>query len=404
VFNSKFAVQQGSKQSAPWTCVAVATMLAVLSLRAHGGSLITPTISAGVNHTCATTEWGTGKCWGINDSGQLGDGYDAPLTSSSPVDVLISSIGTGITQVAAGYAFTCGVTGTSAIACWGNNYYGELGTGDASNNPFPYPVFELSSGMIAVTAGDTHACALTSSGAVKCWGSNGYGQLGNNTDANSFTPVNTIGLSSGIVQISAGGNHTCALTDSSELKCWGSNLYGESDGSAVDKWTPSGVAGITTRILSVSSGGAHTCAVTSSHGIKCWGLNSEGQLGDGRTILKEPPVDVVGLASGAVSVASGMRHTCALLDNGHVECWGNNGGGQLGNGSTVDSPLPLAVSDLPDEVVAVTAGENHTCVVTKQSLVKCWGFNIANGADHDTDKPIDVPAGLGDSIFADGYQ
>lgn len=383
----------------------VGIVLSLLSIApANAGSLLQPTISGGRLHTCATTEWGTAKCWGRNDVGQLGVGEDGPAESLVPLDVWISSIGTGIVQVAAGDEFSCGVTGTSGIACWGDNFYGELGTGDARSNPFPYPVFGLDSGMTLVTAGEKHACAITSAGAMKCWGLNNFGQLGNGTNANSFTPVGVEGLTSDVIEVSAGTSHTCAVLRHGELKCWGANSGGQlGDGTTTDRWVPTDVVGITGGVLSVSAGIFHTCAVTTSHGVKCWGYNGDGQLGNGRKVMREPPVDVTSLTSGVISVSTGWSHSCALLEDGGVRCWGKNSSGQLGDGSTSDSLVPVPVIDLPEEAIALTAGAEVTCAVTKHDLVKCWGFNIANGADHNTDEPIDVPANLGDSIFADDF-
>ena len=160
----------------------------------------------------------------------------------------------------------------------------------------------LTSGVSMVTTGDGHSCALTTSGGVKCWGRNNYGQLGNGSTTNSPTPVDVTGLTSGVASISAGASHTCAVTTAGGLKCWGRNLNGQlGNASIANSSTPVDVAGLASGVATVSAGGTYTCAVTTAGGAKCWGDNHFGQLGNASNSDALAPVDVFGMSTGVGS-------------------------------------------------------------------------------------------------------
>ena len=324
--------------------------------------------SAGSRHTCALTTVGTVKCWGMNDFGQLGGG-NIGTNSATPVDV--QGLGSGTTvALATGWHHTCALTSAGAVACWGDNSYGQLGQDPnaTQGSISPVPIGALGSNVVALAAGALHTCALTSAGAVKCWGYNADGELGNpNVSGDSPTPVDVQGLGSGVVALSAGQVNTCALLDNGAVQCWGMS------GSA----TPVDVSGLGSGsgVAALTVGGDHTCVMTTAGAVQCWGDNYKGQLGSPSTpnAGSTSPVRVSGLGSGVATMAGGVSHTCMLGDT--VKCWGSNGSGQLGNGNMANSTSPVGVSGLGSGIAALVAGWNHTCVLNSSGQAQCWGDN-----------------------------
>ena len=274
-------------------------------------------VSAGNHHTCGLTTLGGVKCWGHNAYGQLGDNS----TTQRLTPVSVSGLTSGVTAVAAGSNHTCALTAGGGVKCWGNNLSGQLGDGTTTNRTTPVDVSGLTSGVIAISAGESHTCALTTTGGVKCWGYNGSGQLGTGLPANSNIPVQVSGLTGGVAAITAGAYHTCALLTGGGVKCWGYNIYGQLGmGDSNNRILPAVISGLSA--AAISAGQYHTCALTTGGAVMCWGSNSNGQLGDNSTTQRLAPVGVSGLASGVSAISAGQNHTCALTMGGGVKCWG----------------------------------------------------------------------------------
>ncbi len=249
-------------------------------------------VTGGGVHSCATVAGGGARCWGLNFSGQLGDGTG--VSSTAPVDV--AGLGSGVTFIEGHLADqTCAIAG-GGLKCWGRNHQGQLGNGGFSNSTVPIDVSGLASGVAAVSVGFGHVCAVTTLGGAKCWGGNGSGQLGNNSIANSNVPVDVVGLTSGVAAVAAGGAHTCALLTTGGVKCWGNNASGQlGNNSFVDEETPVNVSGLSSGVIGLTAGGNHTCALLLTGRAKCWGENIYGQLGDGTNTERATPVTVVGI-------------------------------------------------------------------------------------------------------------
>jgi len=348
-------------------------------------------ISAGYYHTCALTAGGGVKCWGANGNGELGDG--TTNEHHTPVDV--SGLASGVSAIIAGGLHTCALTTGGGVKCWGNNYYGQLGDGTTTNRLTPVNVSGLASGVSTITTGYYHTCALTAGGGVKCWGYNGNGQLGDSTTTDRHSPVAVSGLASGASAIAAGWSHTCARTTGGGVKCWGWNYYGQlGDDTTTDRYTPVDVSGLASGVSAITAGYYHNCARTSGGGIKCWGNNEYGQLGDGTITTRLTPVNVSGMASGASAIDAGADHTCALTAGGGIKCWGNNFHGQLGDGTITEHHTPVSVSGLASGASAIAAGGYHTCALTSGGGVKCWGLNgngqLGDSTNSDRHTPVDV--------------
>jgi len=253
----------------------------------------------------------------------------------------------------------------------------------------------LVSGIGAIAMGINHACALTNGGGVACWGS-AYG-------IDSDLPMEVSGLSSGIVALAAGGEHTCLVTATGGVKCWGDGELGQlGHGLRQGSPIPVDVAGLAHGVTAVATGPNHTCALTSAGGATCWGNNHHGQLGDGTTDDTVVPIDVPSLSSGIEAIAVGGEHTCALTGAGAVKCWGNGEYGQLGTGSTKSAKVPMDVPGLTG-VAAITAGDAHTCALLSTGSVKCWGYDffgqIGDRSLANSSVPLDVP-GLASRVTA----
>lgn len=339
-------------------------------------------IHAGIAHTCAVTTVGGAFCWGNNFWGQLGDGRRIERHTPAPV----IGINIAVQAITAGVFHTCSLNTAGGVACWGYNELGQLGDGSATIwRRRPVVVTGLHSGVQAITAGAYHTCALTTAGTVLCWGYNYSGQVGNGSTLNQPTPSTVAGLNSDVQAITGGRLHTCALTTAGAVRCWGYNSVGQlGDGSTTDRLTPSAVVGLRSGVQAITAGAYHTCALTTAGAVRCWGYNRAGQLGDGSTTDRLTPVAVRGLGSGVQAIAAGDEHTCALTTAGGVLCWGDNANGQLGDSTWTDHLTPVAVTGLSSGVQAITADGSFACALTTAGGALCWGNNGFGQLGNDT--------------------
>lgn len=373
----------------PWTTTPVATSPQTSSaaispvLSPPPISPATTALSTGWNHACVLTSAAGVRCWGNGAQGQLGNG--ATSDSRTPIDVV--GLASGVSAISAGFAHTCALTRSGGVTCWGWNNGALLGNGTTIDSSLPVDVVGLASGIGAISAGFGHTCALTTRGGVKCWGQNGAGQLGNGTTTESSGPVDVVGLASGVSAVTAGNGYSCALMSGGGVECWGYNDSGElGDGTTTDRSTPVDVAGLESGITAIAAGGGSTCALTSRGGVKCWGYLAGEYV----------PVDVAGLESGIIAIAAGVRHACALTSRGGVKCWGSNDFGELGNVSVPYGVVPVDVAGLATGVITIAAGDWFTCALTSGREVKCWGDNgrgqLGNGTHcSNSSVPLDVP-------------
>jgi len=357
-------------------------LIGLLPLSAKGVGALT--FDAGTFHTCTAQTNGKVLCWGMNSDGQLGDG----TTTSRTIPVEVLGITTA-TSVALGSYESCAVLTNGKVMCWGDNEHGTLGDGTTTSSSTPVEVSGITTATSVALSYD-HSCALLSDGKVKCWGLNDEGQLGDGTTTNSLTPMSVSGITTA-TSIAVGNDHSCALLSNKTVTCWGSGLD-LADGQGVDSSTPVLISGITTA-TSIATNFQHSCAMLTNRTVECWGFNSDGQLGDGTTTSSyRTTVTVLGITT-AKNIDLGSSHSCAVLTDGKVKCWGENDMGQLGDGTTTDRSTPVEVSGITS-ATSIVLGSDHSCAVLTDGTAKCWGDNSAgelgDGTKTDRATPVEV--------------
>ena len=337
-------------------------------------------ISASSDHTCALTSTGGVMCWGRNTNGQIGDGTNQDR--QTPVGV--SGLAGTVQSIGLGYSHSCAVLASSgAVQCWGLNMNYQLGADVGSSSDTPVNVSGLS-GVGKVVAGWAHTCALLTNGAVKCWGYNYYGSLGNGTKTDTPVPQNVVGLDHGVIDVAASNYSTCGLLESGQVKCWG--LF--SDFSSP---TPKTVTGLESGVIGLALGVEHLCTLHTGGQVRCLGNNGEGQLGDGTNIGRMSPTVVPGLESGVTALASGLYHTCAVTSGGEVWCWGADESGQLGIGTTTSASQPWPLVALSGQTISsMSNGSNYACAYTTGGALYCWG--LSNNGNLGVAEAIDFSA------------
>lgn len=347
-------------------------------------------IAAG-QHTCAVLVDGSIRCRGAQFYGQLGSGTSG-VSGRREEAVEVSGIDDAL-KVVVGGEHSCALIEGGQVLCWGRNNVGQLGDNSFTNRNTPVPVSGISN-AIDIGAGRQHSCAVLSDGSARCWGAATGGRLGDGGGTNASTPVNVLGIASAQA-ISVGHNHACVLLEDGSSACWGGNLYGQlGDGSHQARATPVAVTGLHS-IVRISAGYESTCARLASGGVTCWGDNNTGQLG--RDLFpSRPTAQAVASITSAASVAVGGQtafsseglsgHSCAVLDDAGVRCWGENDYGQLGTGSADATQLatPVEVPGLSG-VDQLSLGSKHSCALQQDGEVKCWGADydgqLGDGGD-----------------------
>lgn len=395
-----------------------------ISLDADGngsGFLLASSVSAGDEHSCAVSG-GTVKCWGSNNSGQLGD--DSIVNALSPV--LVSGLPGTPAQVAAGGRHTCARLTDRTVWCWGENGNGQLGDNTTSDSRVPVQVQGINTAE-DISAGGNHTCAVLADGTVRCWGDNLNGQLGNATNNDSSVPVPVSGINS-VAAVAAGGIHTCALLTDGTVRCWGSNVLEQLGNAFLLPGSKSNVPVTATSVISavnITAGANHNCvSVTSPNTrVRCWGDNFSGQLGLPWPLIFTPapvfettsnePLTVNGITGATGSIAAGLDHSCAAVSSDNtVRCWGDNGAGQLGNftpspniglpgtgAPPFSTAIPVTVSGI-NSATQVTSGLSHTCALLASSRVLCWGQNTSGQLGDGSFIPSITPVLVSDSTGA----
>lgn len=413
--------------------VGVSSLQVNLPLTGTANTNLNPmAISAGHDHTCVTLTDMSTKCYGLNNKGQLGVGNNQNYgVSNQDIEGLSwTPFAHFATQVVGGAEHSCALMPDGKVICWGDNAYGQLGSGTSVASigattsdlaSASYTFVNLGTGMTAtkISAGAYHTCALLQNGTTKCWGFNQYGQLGQGDSVNRGTAggdmgdnlsVIDFGVGQTVVDLASGAYHNCVVLKGGQLKCWGRNVFGQLGiGSTADMGDNANEMGVNlspvsaasgATILSVGAGVDHTCAILTIPTaqdpiVKCWGRNDYGQLGIGDALQRGtspsqmgdslPLVDL-GLSGVPKKLALGRVHSCVLLATGSVKCWGGNGYGQTGLSEATTSHRGDGASEmgnnlptlsLGSSVLAtdIAAGLDHTCVLIDTNKARCWGRN-----------------------------
>ena len=359
-------------------------------------------ISAGASHNCLLSYSNTVKCWGANALGQLGQGHTSSIgdDEGEMERILPVNLGSGLIAktLATGLSHSCALLDNNSVKCWGDNQFGQLGQGRTLNPVGTVanqmgdnlPAINLGTGRTVkmIQAGNNHSCALLDNDTVKCWGANQFGQLGQGDRISRGTVVNQMGDELDAVNLGTGrtakslglgDNHACALLDNDTVKCWGANQFGQlgqgrtlnpvgTVATQMGDALPAVNLGTGHTVKMIQAGNNHSCALLDNNTVKCWGDNQFGQLGQGRTLNPVGTVatqmgdalPAVELGTGRTgkTVILGTNFTCALLDNNTVKCWGDNQFGQLGQGDRTNRGT--VANQMGDELDALKLGTGYT--------------------------------------------
>lgn len=382
-------------------------------------------ITGGERHTCVVRDNGGLRCWGHNSDWQLGYASSEDIGDDEiPASAGDVPVGESVLQVISGVSYTCALLTSDTVRCWGNSMVSS--TPQIPENSTP---LDIGGTVIQIAGGREHACALLDTNSVRCWGDGNDGQLGRASieDIPGDGPVQAHGnvaVGSPVAQIAAGDVHTCALLIDGNVRCWGNGSsgqlgYGNTE-TIGDNEVPAyaGDVPIGSPVLQIAAGGEHTCALLDGGQVRCWGNGEHGQLGYGAIHNigdDETPASMgdVPVGGRVIQIAAGYSHTCALLDSGNLRCWGGGSSdhdhdgetqGHLGYGideQIGDDELPSSAGDVPvgGTVFQVATGNYHTCALLADDALRCWGnhqdgrlgYPNITGDIGDTETPASFP-------------
>lgn len=331
-------------------------------------------VASGTYHTCVINTNKQVFCWGANSSGQLGDGTTVERTNP----MIVSGLPTDITDIVTGTSHVCVLSPSQGVKCWGNNNNGQVGDGVGGNTKTtPVSVVGLPSDITSIKAGSAHTCATSASQGLMCWGSNAFGQLGDGTVTDRPSAIKVSNVANDITHVAMGTYHTCARSSSQGLACWGNNGFGQiGDGSTANRLIPVSVYGAANDIIALGAGQQHTCAMSTTQGMTCWGNNTYGQLGNGSNSSISVPASVSNAAWDISIIEGGIGHTCAYSPTEGVKCWGRNHLGQLGDNTTTNRQVPTSVVGLPKDISQMDSLGYTTCAASASKGLMCWGYNL----------------------------
>jgi alpha-tubulin suppressor-like RCC1 family protein len=383
-----------------------------------GGSGGVVRVSVGGSHTCAVLQSGGVRCWGWGAYGMPGYGNRVDIgDDETPASVGDVNVGGKVVDVTVGTRHACALLEGGRVRCWGFAFEGELGYGnqtDVGDDGPPAAAGDVAVGgtVVQIAAGLDHTCALLDTGNVRCWGSNAAGQIGYaNTrsvgDNELPFTAGDVNVGGRVIQISTGYQQTCALLEGGAVRCWGQNAfgalgYGHQDNIGDDEAPAhAGNVDVGGPVAQLTVGSQITCTLLVGGRVRCWGSSAVGQLGYGNTKTigdDEVPASAgdVDVGGKVVQVSAGFDHVCALLDTGHLRCWGRNEVGQLGYGNTTtigDNETPSSAGDVDvgGTVTRISTGSGRTCAILEGGRLRCWGADGLGGLGYG--RPLGGPIG-----------